>query len=73
MKTFDLKLHECWKVKSAKMPQSTGGSLPEVGACLSRMVETVEDVAFRGFVAVYLILGPQEINEVDMALARAGN
>ena len=55
------------------MPQSTGGSLPEVGACLSRMVETVEDVAFKGFVAVYLILGPQEINEVDMALARAGN
>ena len=25
LKTFDLKLHECWKVKSAKMPQSTGG------------------------------------------------
>ena len=49
LKTIDLKIHECWKVKSAKMPQQPGGSLPEVGACLSRMVETVEDVALRGF------------------------
>ena len=45
MKTIDLKIHECWKVKSAKMPQQPGGSLPEVGASLSLMVETVEDVS----------------------------